>query len=107
MVPGSLTSEAVITLDTGASLTFVGRENGRIDALLNGNIAQSNIGTVDYANGVIDIRYRFDVAANTVVNFVAKCANQDVMAKQNNLITLRNTQVRMIRWYKNQITAQV
>lgn len=107
LVPGSLTSEAVITLDTGASLTFVGRENGRIDALLNGNIAQSNIGTVDYANGVIDIRYRFDVAANTVVNFVAKCANQDVMAKQNNLITLRNTQVRMIRWYKNQITAQV
>jgi hypothetical protein len=107
IVPGSLTSEAVTVLGSGASLTLVGRDNGRVDALLNGNIAQASIGFVDYAKGEVNLDYRFDVPANTTVNLSVACANQDMVAKQNNLITLRNTNITLKRWYKNQITGQV
>lgn len=103
IVPGSMVSEPVETLD-GAILTLVSRENGRIDAMLNGNISQSGIGTINHEKGIIDIKFRFDVKQGTPLNIKVECANQDVNAKQNNLITLRNTQVIMKRWYKNQIS---
>ena len=105
--PGSLVSEAVPIIDSGAMLTLVGRDNGRIDALLNGNMAQAGVGTVDYANGIINFDYRFDIAPNTNVNLSVICANQDMVAKQNNLITLRNTSINLQRWYKNQISGSI
>lgn len=107
VVPGSLTSEGVSILDSGATLTLVGRTNGRIDAFLNGNLSQASIGFINYAKGEISLDYRFDVAANTTINISVACANQDVIAKQNNLITLRNTSISLKRWYKNQITGSV
>lgn len=105
--PGSLLSEPVSVIGTGAALTLIGRESGRIDALLNGNISQASIGFVDYAKGEINIDYRFDVAANTAINVSVVCANQDMVAKQNNLITLRETSINLQRWYKNQIAGSV
>lgn len=100
ITPGSFYSEPVVS-STGAVLTLIGRENGRIDALLNGNVSSTGIGTINHTKGEIEINYRFDVPVNTTVNCVVKCANQDILAKQNNLITLRNTRVSLVRYYKN------
>lgn len=102
--PGSLLSEPVSVIDSGANLELIGRTNGRIDALLNGNVAQTGIGFVDYKTGEITIDYRFDVPKNTSINISVACANDDIIAKQNNLITLRNTSITLNRWYKNKIT---
>lgn len=99
LIPGSITSNSIPRLDSNF-ISFKDT-NGRLDLYVNDILTTKAIGSVDYKDGTVILpSFVFEVPSGTEVVIYGKPVGQDIFAKQNNLIVLDASSIKMQRFYK-------